>query len=172
MEPDAQVRVVADTDQVDVGFAVDLATAEKEDVDTAAPGCIENLTAAVGMAVEALGAENGDAQVPAATLARKHGSSGRDGRDCAGNHVTVIGQAPRKHGNQQLAVAVGGRRHRLFGGDGLLIQHMVVQIGSEAGGRFRLRGIRAHMGAVGPVLVGEPDRPSAAGTGRDMVDVK
>ena len=80
----AAVGIVAGADQVDIALAVDLAAAEKERIDAALRGAIEQFDGAIGEEIMLARAEHDDAHPwqPARLVARpqQHRAGGRDRR--------------------------------------------------------------------------------------------
>src|ERR1700728_2565985 len=104
--------VVADADQIDVAFAVDLATGEKELVDAALAGAVEQFARAVGEKSMGAAAEQRDVRLAAAALARQQSRRCRYRRRGADGDVAHIADQPADHVGEQFLVAEGFFRRR------------------------------------------------------------
>jgi len=63
------MRVIADADQIDIALAVDLAAGQKEHIDPALPGAVEQFASAVGEEGVLPAAEERDVRPAVAFLA-------------------------------------------------------------------------------------------------------
>ena len=93
-ETHAWAFVVADADQIDVAFAVDLAAREEEHIDTALAGAVEQLAPAVGEEHVAAAAEQRHVGLSAAALAQRQRGQRRDRRGIADRHMPHFADQP------------------------------------------------------------------------------
>ncbi len=97
--------VVADADQIDVALAVDLAAGEKEHVDAALAGAVEQFARAVGEEGVGAAAEQRDVRLAATALARQQRRRCRDRRRGADRDVAHVADQPADHVGEQFLVA-------------------------------------------------------------------
>ncbi len=93
---------MAKADEVDIGFAVDLDAAQKEDVDAALPGAVEELAAAIGEGVVAAAVEDRHLHALRALLLRQQRRRGRDRRCGADRDMAHALDPAGENGGQQL----------------------------------------------------------------------
>ena len=93
--------VVADADQIDVAFAVDLAAGEEEHIDAALPGAVEQLASAVGEEHVPPAAEQRDVGLAAAALAQRERRERRDRRGIADRDMPHVADQPHDRVGEQ-----------------------------------------------------------------------
>src|ERR1700674_185740 len=104
--------IVADADEVDVPLPVDLSAGEKEHVDAALAGAIEQFASAVGEEGVRPAAEQRYVRPSMAERARQERRRRRDRRGIADRHMPGVADQPGDDGGQKLFVAKSSLRRR------------------------------------------------------------
>ena len=97
--------VVADADEIDVALAVDLAAGQKEHVDAALPGAVEQFARAVGEEGVRRGCRAARRKACRRPLAREQRRGRRNRRSGADRDMTHVADQPADDVGEQFLVA-------------------------------------------------------------------
>src|SRR5271169_9369 len=102
--------VIADADEVDIAFAVDLTTRKEKDIDASLPRTVEQFARAVSEEGVIAAAKERHVRLAAAALASEERRGRRDRRSGADRDVTHVADQPADHVGEQFFVAESFRR--------------------------------------------------------------